>query len=826
MGMPLADSGGGAIERGGGLAGAAPWMIGGALALVVAAGVAAAGSAAAALAIAGGGVVVLGGALVRRARGGAGRGNARALLARAVDAGPEGCLITSAEGGLVYANQAYRLLIGHAGAGPPPTLAELVAGDGEGAERLRRIEEATLAGAVERDEVLVPLAGGERRWLSLRTHGLGAEPGVVVWSVADSTPRHQVQEVIRKEQERLADFLDNAPIGFFSVDGEGRFVFANNTLARWLGYAPEDMTGAGMRLQDIVVEGSTQDLGAGAESGAQSHRRQMRLKARDGKAVPVYVSQSLARGPGGEEQTRSVVLNLSQEQQWESALRDAEKRFRRFFDYAPIGIVMVDDQGRLVEANRAFHTMVGDAPGAQAGTPLVAFVSDDDRAEVAAQMEASLRGESAAGAIEVRLKGPKEPAVQLYISRLENAAGDEPDLVLHLIDTTEQKQLEIHFAQSQRLQAVGQLAGGIAHDFNNLLTAMIGFCDLLLLRHQAGDQSFADVMQIKQNANRAANLVRQLLAFSRQQTLQPKVLSITDVLAELSNLLRRLIGENIELKMVHGREVGLIKVDQGQFEQVVINLAVNARDAMARGGKLTIRTSNVAVPDPAHPRRGLMPDGDYVLIEVADTGCGIEDDDIDKIFEPFFTTKEVGAGTGLGLATVYGIVKQTGGFIFVDSAPAEGATFKIYLPRHHHREAVAEAAEMAVATDLTGKGTILLVEDEDAVRTFAGRALRSKGYTVLEADSGVSALDLVANHEERIDLLVSDVVMPHMDGPTLVRRARESWPDMKVILISGSAEETYRDSLDESDGVTFLPKPLSLHQLAGLVKNVMSAERA
>ncbi|HYE49082.1 MAG TPA: ATP-binding protein, partial [Azospirillaceae bacterium] len=363
---------------------------------------------------------------------------------------------------------------------------------------------------------------------------------------------------------------------------------------------------------------------------------------------------------------------------------------------------------------------------------------------------------------------------------------------------------------------------------NNLLTAMIGFCDLLLLRHRAGDQSFADIMQIKQNANRAANLVRQLLAFSRQQTLQPRVLNVTDVLAELSNLLRRLIGENIELKMVHGRDLGLVKVDQGQLEQVIINLAVNARDAMPGGGRLSIVTENFSTAVPVRWETEEMPPGDYVVVEVIDTGIGIPRENLQRIFEPFFSTKEVGSGTGLGLSTVYGIVRQTGGFIFVDSAPGAGAKFSIYLPRDDMRQAAegepapaAEPREKAPA-DLTGIGTVMLVEDEDAVRVFGARALRNKGYNVIEARSGEAALEMLsAPTGPRVDLIVTDVVMPQMDGPTLIREVRKFRPDVKVIFISGYTEDRFRHAIEDGTPIEFLPKPFSLKQLASKVKEVM-----
>ncbi len=320
-------------------------------------------------------------------------------------------------------------------------------------------------------------------------------------------------------------------------------------------------------------------------------------------------------------------------------------------------------------------------PAGLIGKTVPSLLASADAAALATEIAAATAGTAVAGPVEIRLHGARDKSAAVFVSRLAGAGDGAGGLILHFIDTTEQKSLEAQFAQSQKMQAVGQLAGGVAHDFNNLLTAMIGFCDLLLLRFRPGDPSFADIMQIKQNANRAANLVRQLLAFSRQQSLQPRILNITDVLAELSHLLRRLIGENIELKVVHGRDLGLVKVDQGQLEQVIINLAVNARDAMAAGGTLTIRTANVAFDAPLRRGHEVIAPGGYVQIEVRDTGIGIPKENLERIFEPFFSTKEVGSGTGLGLSTVYGIVKQTGGFIAVESAPAQGAAFVILLPR-------------------------------------------------------------------------------------------------------------------------------------------------
>jgi len=376
------------------------------------------------------------------------------------------------------------------------------------------------------------------------------------------------------------------------------------------------------------------------------------------------------------------------------------------------------------------------------------------------------------------------------------------------------------------MNAVGQLAGGVAHDFNNVLQAIIGYSDLLLANHRPTDPAFQDIMQIKQNANRAASLVRQLLAFSRRQTLRPEVLHLGEVLSDLSMLLRRLLGERVELDVRHGRDLWPVKADVNQFEQVVVNLAVNARDAMPEGGRLTIRTANVPIEEATRLAQTGMPAADYLLIEVSDTGTGMSADVMEKIFEPFFTTKEVGKGTGLGLSTVFGIVKQSGGFIYVDSTLGQGTVFRIYLPRHVPTpEEIAEAARpeevRKPAADMTGQGTILLVEDEDPVRAVNARALTARGYTVLEAASGIEALQVM---EERgpVDLVVSDVVMPEMDGPTLLRELRKRHPYLKVVFVSGYAEDAFKKNLPDGEAFNFLPKPFSLKQLVETVKQVMS----
>ncbi|HYD30420.1 MAG TPA: PAS domain S-box protein [Azospirillaceae bacterium] len=750
----------------------------------------------------------------------------RALLVRAFNGLPAGRLICDAQGRAFYVNDVFQYLVNGEGEDPMTALERQFSNPPEVAAEFRQLREIARAGSAASAELPVLRPGGLTVWRLLQAQPLGGHPGWTHWRVEDVTGRREMERIVQEERAKLADFMNHAPVGFFSVDQDGRFLFANDTLARWLEGSTADLVTAGRRLHEILAEPP-----AGAapfailSGGGDEQREDLTLKGLRGRQFQASVVQVLVRGEDGRViHTRSVVHDLTPEQQWEEALRRSEQRFQRLFEDAPIGIALADDNHVVKECNSAFLAFLGLEQAAVLGRAIADLVDPPQRGETLSRLKAVLGGEDLPAPLEVRLKGGRDLVAHLYARRLVGPAGTGRSLMLHFIDMTEQKSLEAQFAHSQKMQAIGQLAGGVAHDFNNLLTAMIGFCDLLLLRHKPGDQSFSDIMQIKQNANRAANLVRQLLAFSRQQTLQPRVINITDVLAELTNLLRRLIGEHIDLKMTHGRDLGLVKVDQGQFEQVVINLAVNARDAMPGGGRLTIATRNLSTAILIRRGHEAVPPGEYVVIEVGDTGIGIPQENLQRIFEPFFSTKEVGSGTGLGLSTVYGIVRQTGGFVFVDSRMGEGATFTIILPRHTGGEEKAgegtEARERPAA-DLTGAGTILLVEDEDAVRVFSARALRNKGYQVLEAKSGEAALQVLAGDSTRVDLLISDVVMPQMDGPTLIRHVRTTRPDLKVIFISGYTEDRFKDQLDGGEVVHFLAKPFSLKQLAGKVKEVL-----
>ena len=507
--------------------------------------------------------------------------------------------------------------------------------------------------------------------------------------------------------------------------------------------------------------------------------------------------------------------------------RAAAPRDPMAFERLPIALLRLSARGELREANRAARAFIGERPqGAALGELL----------EGLGRPVQDWLAEAVAGRAEnrpevLRLKGEAEDRyLQVILTRtLEEG---QPGLMAILSDATRLKSLEAQFVQSQKMQAIGQLAGGVAHDFNNLLTAISGHCDLLLLRHDTSDADYGDLVQINQNANRAASLVGQLLAFSRKQTLKPAVLDLRDTLSDLTHLLNRLVGERTELTLAHDPDLRPIRADKRQLEQVIMNLVVNARDAMPNGGKLSIRTSNVLAADVDTQRNEGMVKGDHVLIEVQDTGTGIPPGVIEKIFDPFFTTKEVGKGTGLGLSTVYGIVKQTGGYIYCDSVEGQGTTFRIYLPRATEEDEAEEAATAPPpaapgapkprAPDVTGQGTVLLVEDEEAVRRFAERALSRHGYRVLMAENGLDGLDVANAHQGAIDLILSDVVMPEMDGPSMIKELRKTRPDARVVFMSGHAEDAFDKNLDEGVKFGFIAKPFSLKDLAETVKKAMA----
>ena len=490
------------------------------------------------------------------------------------------------------------------------------------------------------------------------------------------------------------------------------------------------------------------------------------------------------------------------------------------FDRLPVALLRLSQTGELREANRAARVLIGE----QAHGVGLADMFEGLGRSVSDWLADALSGRAENRPEVLRLRGAEEDVfLQVMLSRVveEGRTG----LMAILSDATQLKTLEAQFVQSQKMQAIGQLAGGVAHDFNNLLTAISGHCDLLLLRHDKSDADYADLMQINQNANRAASLVGQLLAFSRKQTLKPAVIDLRDSLADLTHLLNRLVGEKIQLTLVHDKDLSPIRADRRQLEQVIMNLVVNARDAMPEGGPIEVSTQNVTLTEDLTRDRACVPAGDYVMVRVADQGIGIAPDKLSKIFEPFFTTKRPGEGTGLGLSTAYGIVKQSGGYIFCDSLPGQGTTFALFFPAH-----VMAIGEVAEAPALPpppprahqGQGVVLLVEDEAPVRAFASRALSMRGYTVIEADCAEAALKLLDDHELAVDVFVTDVIMPGLDGPSWVREALKARPGTRVVFVSGYSEQSLTENRDRIPNAVFLPKPFSLSELTATVHAQMS----
>ncbi|CAO4145876.1 cell cycle histidine kinase CckA [Methylorubrum thiocyanatum] len=815
-----------------------------------------------------------------------------------VDAAPEGKLVVEDNGRMIYANEAYMRLAGGDSFSNLRSIERIFVGAPEVSEAVYRLAQAARDDRAYTEEIrMSPPPGGaadrDFAWYRIAVRPIPRHRGsAALWTVSDITHERERQENVFQELQHAIDYLDHAPAGFLSIDAAGSIVYMNATLASWLGYDLATVGSGGLKLLEIAPGADVLTASPGLAGEVRTDRFDIDLRRRNGQPLPTRLYHRVAYGQDGAPgPSRTFVLNRSAGSDADEPQRAAEVRLARFLNNSPIAIATLDRDGRVIRANASFVRLFAGMPrqpaaeaGRDAPDPLMRdAVLERDRGAIEGALARAANGFGGLDPIEVGLSGPGDRSARVWMSPADadgtqgpeverDGGGDRERVILYALDTTAQRQLEQQVAQTQKMDTVGQLAGGIAHDFNNVLQAIIGYSDLLLASHRPTDHAFQDIMQIKQNANRAASLVRQLLAFSRRQTLRPEVMDVGEALSDLTLLLKRLLGERVQLDFRHGREIWPIKADVNQFEQVIVNLAVNARDAMPGGGSLTIRTANCPV---AGERPVGIPAGDHVMIEVTDTGEGIPPEVRQKIFEPFFTTKEIGKGTGLGLSTVFGIVNQSGGAIDVQSTVGEGTTFRIYLPRHEPgteplpeplpppraasgaeapasaksadtespeptqspgeaperkpSEAGTDPAPRAPepppkpATDHTGQGTVLLVEDEDPVRAVNSRALSARGYTVLEAASGIEALRLIEEHADGIDVVVSDVVMPEMDGPTLLRELRKHLPDLKVIFVSGYAEDAFRKNLPEGETFNFLPKPFSLKQLVETVKRTMAS---
>jgi len=783
-----------------------------------------------------------------------------------LDSHPEGTVVTDSKGRAVYANRTYAALTGAVDPKDFLSIEALSAGDAQAAEAVYRLTGQLREGKEGQEEFRLPAPLGAdenqprgARWYRLRARLLRRSDdgdGLHIWQLSDITDERRDQERFFQELQHAIDYLDHAPAGFLSTGEKGEIAYLNATLADWLGIDLTAFSPGSLALADVIAgDGMALIDSVRAAPGLnRTATLDLDMRRRDGKSLPVrLVHRVSATRDGAPGESRTIVLTRADDAEGDRSVAAAEMRFTRFFNNTPMAIASVDGKGRIVRTNAPFLKMfstVMSRDDLEQGAAFERVIHEADRPRFAQALGAAGDGQAHIEPVDTRHAADGDRFFRLYVTAVVDGGTDGEAAIIYALDMTEQRALEGQMAQTQKMNAVGTLAGGIAHDFNNVLTAILLSADHLLLSLRPSDSSFADLMEIKRNANRAAMLVRQLLAFSRKQTLRPTVLSLTDVIGDLRMLLDRVTGTHVKLDMVFGRDLWPVKTDLGQFEQVIINLVVNARDAMPDGGTITIRTSNVGRDDIAAQNRRDMEAGDYVLIEVRDEGTGIDAALMDKIFEPFFTTKDVGKGTGLGLSMAYGIVKQSDGYIYPQSEVGDGTTFRIYLPRYVEAFRSESESEGRIAaaqingdaggkaapqvedaetpaqkdhTDLSGSATVLLVEDEEAVRRGGKRMLETRGYTVHEAASGMEALDVFAELGHGIDIVVSDVMMPEMDGPTLLRELRKDYPDLKFIFVSGYAEDAFARNLPEDAKFGFLPKPFSLKQLATAVKEVVES---
>ncbi|WP_432770815.1 MAG: response regulator [Sphingopyxis sp.] len=705
------------------------------------------------------------------------------MLRQAVAHDDVAVAVTDRAGRLVCANDLFATWFG--GFVTPPGLPL----DGRGGELLKNAGRAAWRDGEGRvDEVAI---GALRMRAQVMRSGQAED--YLVWRFSALERLDLASEIVRHLDGPAGRTLGQAGVMAALVSAEGRLRVANQAfLLRALGeadslhYAGRDVA-AMMRLDD---------------GGALYFARETDA-ALPVRMLQIPLAPADASGP--------MLLALIDEEIGPADRGTAQTYVETLLSLLPFGLAMVDRDGRFLYMNRAFVRAAGLAEGKMPRYP-GDIVVGEDKGPLADMIRRHSSGQQVGGDLSIRLAGQSDEPVSMRVVGVRGLG--EAAVLLSLKDSSEESRLKRQVAQASKMQAVGQLAGGVAHDFNNILTAVLGSCDLMLMRHTPGDSDYDDIQQIRSNANRAASLTRQLLAFSRQQTLRPQILQLPDVISEVSHLLKRLIGDTVQLSVHHGRGLGAVRADPGQLEQVIVNLAVNARDAMPGGGTLTIETYPVSAAEARQMGSDIMPPADYCALKVSDTGTGIPADVLPKIFEPFFTTKDVGKGTGLGLSTVYGIIKQSAGYIFADSHPGKGTSFTVYLPVHRTAgdAPVVPAAPAKPKRSQWGTGTILLVEDEDMVRAVAERALTRAGYTVVTASQGEEGLERFAQMET-LDLVISDVVMPTIDGPAMVRAMRAKRPGLPVLFMSGYAEEQLRQSIDIDD-VAFLPKPFSVAQLA------------
>ncbi len=750
----------------------------------------------------------------------------RALIEHSAD----GVTLMSADGVTLYRSPAvWRLLGLPEGAEAGDRGFERIHPDDRPLAERARAELIASPGESRTLEVRVGRDDGSWRWVEVRTKNLLCDPAVnaLVSNLRDVTERRDMLVQLRASEARYRRFIETTSEGVWMLDAEQRVTFANERVATFLGY-DEAAQIVGLHINEFLeAEGrAAAAVRHERRRAGESEQIEACLRRRDGSPVWMLIdSTPLFDDEGRYEGVLAMGMDISERRRGDQALRESEARFRQLAASVREVFWMTDvEKGQMVYISPAYESIWGRSCEALYASPRdwVAALHPEDRERV---LEAATTRQ-AEGTYDEEYRIVRPDGTVRWIHDKAFPVRDEGGRVVRVAgvaeDVTARRELEAQLRQSQKMEAVGRLAGGVAHDFNNMLSVVLGYADLALGDLRPGEPLRDDLVEIKKAGQRAAALTHQLLAFSRQQVLTPRVLDLAEVVAGTERMLRRLVGEDVELTLLAATGACRCKVDPGQVEQVVMNLVVNARDAMPRGGRLTIETCAVDF-DEGYTREHLdVAPGAYVMLSVSDTGCGMDAATRSRIFEPFFTTKEKGKGTGLGLSTVFGIVKQSGGHVWVYSEPGAGTTFKVYLPRVQE-ESNAAAPRAAQAEAVGGSETILLVEDEEQVRAFALVVLRRAGYRVLDAANGGEGLLVGEQEGERIDLLLTDVVLPRMSGRQLVERLSPSRPEMRVIYMSGYTEDAVIQHGVLHSGVAFLQKPLTPAALLRKVREVLDA---
>ena len=668
---------------------------------------------------------------------------------------------------------------------------------------------------------------------------LGHEDGSTVWLLASARPardesgrvlyyqgvvekiteRKRAEEAACESELRFETFMNHTPVLAFIKNEEGRYEYANEPCLRFLNRQRNELyghTAHELHASEVADPLHAHDLHV-IDTG-ESLQTIETIPGPDGEPRSLMVLKFPIEDHSARKFVGGFALDITDRQRAEEAEKRIARRFHDLFESSPDAIFVQDLDGAILDANAEACVICGQSRAELLGRNMDGLITTEKLAELLGSVPRLARGEVLHAEAVIRTADGRLPPVAISCSRIEFTGS--PALLLHARDTSEQQKLQAQFHQAQKMEAIGRLAGGIAHDFNNLLTAIIGYNEMIFAGLHDADPLRHCSEEVRKAAERAARLTRQLLAVSRKQTLQPRIVDLNSCVAEIEKMLRRLIGDDIELSVIPTLKTACVKADPNQLEQVLMNLAVNARDAMPSGGQLFIRISSVG-PAAVSEIALELPAGDYIVLRVSDTGTGMSDEVRARIFEPFFTTKEPGKGTGLGLATCYGIIKQSGGRILCDSAPNRGTTFSIYLPQVIGK---AEAVRIDSATPLPrGTETILVVEDAAGVRTLATRVLRTLGYQLLEAENGFDALAVIAEHGIRnIDLILTDVTMPKMGGRELIERVRSEHPGMRVVFTSGApGADTALKTLFSHPGTAFLNKPFTPADLARAVRGVI-----